>query len=421
MKIAVAHDFICPWCWIGFFQAKRLERDFGVVIDWQGYELWPESLAWPEPSAAIELPENKPLTPSRFALMCFAEGIEQPTVERPHQMRTNNVHQAVEYAKTEGVQDQLIEVYYRAYWERGENINDPVVAVDLARNIVNDVAALEMAILTNAFDDKVVDFDDDAYALGVYNVPTFFIGEKRYAEQPYRVLKQAMEEILTEPEVGIYRDLEFPLGVDGVRPYVFINMVSTIDGKIITGERDEPVGDLGSKTDHLLMYRLEAKADAVLVGANSLRATPKTWNPKTTKRVVVTRSGDVPFDSAFLSNGEPYLAIPEVSNFELPEGVEIIRVGKDSVDWHELLQKLYSLGVKRLNVLGGSDLNATLLEQDLVDELFLTLAPKIKLGKDTPTYAGGHPLPRDKVQDYELAEHHNIDNELFLRYKRKRI
>ena len=223
--------------------------------------------------------------------------------------------------------------------------------------------------------------------------------------------------------MDIYKDLSFPDGVSnatGNRPYVFINMVSTIDGKIITGERDEAVGDLGSDTDHEIMHRLEAKADAVLVGANSVRATPKTWNPKTTKRIVVTRSGDVPFDSAFLTNGEPYLAIPESSTFAHPDNVGIITTGKDSVDWHALLSKLYALGIRRLNVLGGSDLNATLLEQDLVDELFLTLAPKIKLGKDTPTYAGGNPLPRDKVQSYNLAEFHNVGDELFLRYTRKR-
>jgi riboflavin biosynthesis pyrimidine reductase len=53
---------------------------------------------------------------------------------------------------------------------------------------------------------------------------------------------------------------------------------------------------------------------------------------------------------------------------------------------------------------------------DLIDELFLTLAPKIKLGDEIPTFAGGTPLPREKVQSYKLEEVHQIGDEIFLRY-----
>ena len=51
-----------------------------------------------------------------------------------------------------------------------------------------------------------------------------------------------------------YQDLKYPEPPND-RPYVVINMVTTIDGKIITGERGEPVHDLGSATDHAMMRR----------------------------------------------------------------------------------------------------------------------------------------------------------------------
>jgi riboflavin biosynthesis pyrimidine reductase len=70
-------------------------------------------------------------------------------------------------------------------------------------------------------------------------------------------------------------------------------------------------------------------------------------------------------------------------------------------------------------VLGGSEINAQVLENNLVDELFMTLAPKIKLGRDVPTYADGNALPRHALQQYDLVEHHAVNNELFLRYRRK--
>ena len=71
-------------------------------------------------------------------------------------------------------------------------------------------------------------------------------------------------------------------------------------------------------------------------------------------------------------------------------------------------------------MLGGSELNAQLLKADVVDELFLTVAPKIKLGRDVPTYAGGEPLPREAILDFDLLESHVLGDEVFLRYRRRR-
>ena len=73
LTIPVAHDFICPWCWVGLFQAKRLQSEFGAQIEWRGYELFPDELAWPDYPAAKPKPGNRPDTPSRFDLMLAAD------------------------------------------------------------------------------------------------------------------------------------------------------------------------------------------------------------------------------------------------------------------------------------------------------------------------------------------------------------
>jgi riboflavin biosynthesis pyrimidine reductase len=103
-----------------------------------------------------------------------------------------------------------------------------------------------------------------------------------------------------------------------------------------------------------------------------------------------------------------------------PDGAKVLRTGEDEVDLEQLLTKLKGMGVRRLLVLGGSELNAALLQNNLVDELFLTIAPKVKLGRDIPTYAGGNALPREHVQKFRLVEHHAFENEVFLRYRRER-
>jgi len=197
-------------------------------------------------------------------------------------------------------------------------------------------------------------------------------------------------------------------------------MISTIDGKTVSGNRDESVVDLGSATDHEAMRRLETLADAVMIGAGTLRSSGPVWNPRSKIRVVVTAHGNVPFDSAFLTNGRPYLAVPKDNATEIPPNVGKLKAGQGTVDFVSLFQQLRSLGVRTLLVLGGSELNGQLLHLDLVDELFLTMAPKIKLGRDLPTYAGGEPLDRKNLLSFELVEHHVAGGEVFLRYRRER-
>jgi 2,5-diamino-6-(ribosylamino)-4(3H)-pyrimidinone 5'-phosphate reductase len=220
----------------------------------------------------------------------------------------------------------------------------------------------------------------------------------------------------------IYDDLAFPPAPPD-RPYTFINMVATIDGKTVIGDRGDSVVGLGSKLDQQLMDKIESASDAVLIGGQTLRATSKNWSPKTTIRIGVTRSGNVPFDSQFFADpvSQAYLACPFNLIIDVPDHVQRISAGKDQVDPVWLARYLrHDLGVERLHILGGSETNAQFLSKDLVDELFLTMAPKMKLGRSLPTYAGGDPLPKDELQNYELVEHHVVESEVFLRYRRNR-
>lgn len=194
MTVTVAHDFLCPWCWIALAQVKQLQAEFpNVKFDWVGYELMPEALPWPEPAPPTpEVTTNRPKTPTRMDLAYAAQGMEAPTVERPKRMRSHNALEAVEYAKTEGVEEAFIEKMYRAFWEEGKEINNPAVIRELATGIISNLDDLEAAIAEKRFNDRIVGFDDDAYAAGIYNVPTYIIEGERYAEQPITTLRKAL-------------------------------------------------------------------------------------------------------------------------------------------------------------------------------------------------------------------------------------
>lgn len=221
----------------------------------------------------------------------------------------------------------------------------------------------------------------------------------------------------------IYKSLDFPVhNVPNWRPYTFINMVATIDGKVVSGARGEPVADLGSEVDHLLMRRIEAAAQAVLIGAESQRSSSGIWYPSGLKRIVATTSGNVLAESRFFSD-EPQsawvLCTAQSTLPPLPRGVSVVRFPGERIDWKDAVRHIREqMAVERLLVEGGSDLNGQMLGADLVDELFLTIAPKVKLGDGLPTYAGGEALPRERLQRYSLLEVHRVGDELFLRYRR---
>lgn len=218
----------------------------------------------------------------------------------------------------------------------------------------------------------------------------------------------------------LYQDLGFPPAPPH-RPYVFMNMVATIDGKTVSGTRNEPVEDLGSPNDHAAMRTIEHAADAVMIGAGTLRAIPRLWYPPEKWRFVVSNSGDVPAHGRFFTDA-PDIAfvVTSISGAEnIPEDCQCIAIGDPDIDWPGLLAVMRKeMGITRLLVEGGSELNASLLSIGLVDELFLTVAPKIKLGASLPTFAGGQPLPKGGLLEFDLVSNQTVGNEVFLRYRR---
>lgn len=218
----------------------------------------------------------------------------------------------------------------------------------------------------------------------------------------------------------VYENLETP-SVEG-RPWIAINMVTTIDGKILSGNRDENVMDLGSKLDHVTMRALENLSDAVMIGAGSLRATPGLWYPADLPRFVVSLSGELDYEARFFSEapGTAFVVTGSAGASRVPVPIQALFSGTQ-IDWPGVLYRMLAeFKIRRLLVEGGSELNASLLKEDLVDELFWTIAPKIKLGRDVPTYADGEPLDRSELLNFELVSNQTFGDEIYLRYRRRR-
>ena len=196
-RLTVAHDFICPWCWVAWEQAKKLAVDFPTLeLNWVGYELLPEGLEYtpapPDPEAA-----KKPRVPGRFDLLLLAEGLTVPKRTRSYSF-SRRALEGVEFAKAAGKADAYLGAVYHAYWEEDRDIADMAVLTEIAAQAGLDVAAFARALDERTYRDTVVEYDDPAHAAGVWNVPTWMFPEEWVAEQPYVVVREMAERFVAK-------------------------------------------------------------------------------------------------------------------------------------------------------------------------------------------------------------------------------
>ena len=197
LVVTIAHDYLCPWCWVGFFQAQRLREEFPQIKQvWQGYELLPEELG-PLPDYTPQ-PKDPHVPPSRFDLFSLAEGAPVPEGRTIGVVRTHFALEGAAYAQDKAPDrfEAYNEAVYRAFWERSEDIGDLDVLVRLAVSAGLDQAGFRAAVSSKAYYDQIVRFDDDAYAADVTHVPTFIFRGERCAEAPYTTIRDLAQRYL---------------------------------------------------------------------------------------------------------------------------------------------------------------------------------------------------------------------------------
>lgn len=199
--ITLYHDYICPWCYTGFFHALKLMKQYGVNFDWRGTELIPPSMdytpAAPKP-VDPNAPPPPPPKPSRFDLFAEAEGFVPPK-PRPSFVRSHRALLGQEFAWRQGVAATVAynEAVYRGFWEEQVDISNLDLLTELAVRAGLDGTAFEAAVTAEQDVENIVPFDDDAYATGIRHVPLFlFGGEELLTEAPYTSLAAACDNFL---------------------------------------------------------------------------------------------------------------------------------------------------------------------------------------------------------------------------------
>jgi 2,5-diamino-6-(ribosylamino)-4(3H)-pyrimidinone 5'-phosphate reductase len=225
---------------------------------------------------------------------------------------------------------------------------------------------------------------------------------------------------------------------EAARPFVFLNVATTADGKIAPANRRFVA--FGSPRDQELLLELRARADAVMAGARTVDSSAMTLGPGGKRyrdlrrknglaeynlRVVVSGSGSIdPNAKIFQHQFSPIIILvteraKRARLQRLKKLGAIVHVcGEKQIHFSAAIQWLHrEWNVRRLLCEGGGEINDALFREDLVDEIHLTLCPKIFGGRNAPTMADG--LGAGSLTDatrLKLESRRRQDDEMFLRY-----
>ena len=223
------------------------------------------------------------------------------------------------------------------------------------------------------------------------------------------------------------------------RPFVFVNMAMTADGKTATGNR--AIHSFGSPRDLRHLYELRATADAVMCGARTVETANtvlgtggeafqelrrKNGLAEHALRIIVSGSGSVdPAAKVFRERFSPVIVlttkrIPRQQLARLRAAAdEVILCGDTEIEFARALRRLRATqGVKRLLCEGGGELNDALFRGGWVDEIHLTLCPKLFGGRTAPTLAdGAGALNLQDSARFRLAAIRRSGGELFTTFR----
>lgn len=218
------------------------------------------------------------------------------------------------------------------------------------------------------------------------------------------------------------------------RPHVSLCLATSLDGRISATPDGGP--DFTSREDVQKLFRLRAASDALLIGAGTVRTEQvlplvrnealaeermQAGKPPHPAAVIVSNSLDLPWDGRYFRYRKQRMFLltgrADAHHYEKAgsRNLEILETG-ERLDLVEGLKRLYQLGFRQILAEGGGTLVANLLALDLVDTAYLTIAPVLIGGAQTPRLVAD--APAFPMRRFTLSHQETIGDELHLIYRR---
>jgi 2,5-diamino-6-(ribosylamino)-4(3H)-pyrimidinone 5'-phosphate reductase len=212
---------------------------------------------------------------------------------------------------------------------------------------------------------------------------------------------------------------------------VLINAAMTIDGKIATNLGDSKIS---SKQDLRRLHRLRSSVDAIIIGISTVIVDNPRLTVRLVKRhgttpvrIIVDSIGRIPLDSKILKSASKINTIVAVTKRASDERIDkiksagaiVIVAGTKTVDLKELFFILKKMGFNKILVEGGGELNWSILQLRIVNELMVTVAPRIVGGRTATTLVEGDGYERisDGIKMELIKVSRQNNGEVVLYYK----
>jgi riboflavin-specific deaminase-like protein len=243
-------------------------------------------------------------------------------------------------------------------------------------------------------------------------------------------LRQLIPQKRLVETLDLLGELDLAARAPDTRPYTIANFIASADGRAAFHGRSAPLGD---EADREMFHGLREQVDAVMAGTVTVgleRYGRLTRDPERRERRVragrspepllcmVTRSGRVPTEAPVFSAPESKIVVFGPSGTDVgpvAAQVDVVALDPGELTLTAALRLLRAdFGVRSLLCEGGPTLFGRLLEEGLVDELFLTLSPSVTGGGSSPTIANGPELAELVPLELRWALEHA--SSLYLRY-----
>jgi 2,5-diamino-6-(ribosylamino)-4(3H)-pyrimidinone 5'-phosphate reductase len=212
---------------------------------------------------------------------------------------------------------------------------------------------------------------------------------------------------------------------------VLINAAMTIDGKIATNLGDSAIS---SKQDLRRLHRLRSSVDAIVIGISTVIVDNPRLTVRLVKRcgttpvrIIVDSTGRIPLDSKILKSASKINTIVAVTSRTSDRridkiksaGAMVIVAGARTVDLKELFCILKKMGFNKILVEGGGELNWSILQLGIVNELMITVAPRIVGGRTATTLVEGDGYTRisESIKTELIKISRQNNGEVILYYK----
>jgi 2,5-diamino-6-(ribosylamino)-4(3H)-pyrimidinone 5'-phosphate reductase len=189
---------------------------------------------------------------------------------------------------------------------------------------------------------------------------------------------------------------------------VIVNSAMTVDGKIATRQGDSAIS---SKDDLIRVHKLRDSVDGIIVGISTvladnprltIRLGRKQPKEKHLTRIIIDSMGRIPLDSQILrtaSKIKTIVAVTKLAHMNVRRkikktGAVVIVAGTNTVDLKRVLWTIQKMGIKKILVEGGGEINWSLFSLGIVNELIVTIAPKIVGGRQATTLVEGEGYSR---------------------------